>query len=84
MLIWWQRRDERLYALFGVAVLMWAVRTNTFIFDTFPVSWWPAWRFTYHLSTGGSVIFMALFALALAGWDRRRVAIALLLGASAA
>ncbi len=78
LLIWWQRRDEKLYGLFGVAVLMWAVRTNTFTFDTLPASWWPTWRFAYHLSTGGFVLFMALFALALAGWYRRRVAMALL------
>ena len=78
LLVWWRRRSEILYGLFGMAVLLWAVRTHTFVFDTLPAAWWPAWRFAYHLSTGGSVVFMALFALALAGWWRRGVAIGLL------
>lgn len=77
LFVWWQRRNEKLYGLFGLGVLLWAVRTNTFVFDTLPASWWSVWRLVYHASTGGFVIVMALFALALAGWYRRGMARAL-------
>ena len=76
--VWWQRRSEKLYGLFGLALLLWAVRTNTFVVDVLPASWWSLWRLVYHASTGGFVIMMALFALALVGWYRRRVVVALL------
>ena len=78
LVVWWRRRSEKLYGLFGLAVLLWAVRTNTFVFDVLPASWWSLWRLVYHASTGGFIIVMALFALALVGWYRRRVVVALL------
>lgn len=71
LLIWWRRRDEQLYGLFGLAALLWAVRTATFAFDTATPAVWDAWRLVYFISTGGFVIVLALFALALAGWSRR-------------
>jgi hypothetical protein len=70
MLIWLQRRDEVLYGLFGMAALLWALRTTTFVFDALPPPLWDAWRVVYLLSTGDFVIVMALFTLALAGWSR--------------
>lgn len=77
LLVWWRRRSEVLYGLFGLAALLWGVRTNTLVFDTVPAFWWPWWRLAYHVSTGGFVIVMGLFALALAGWHRPRIAAAL-------
>jgi signal transduction histidine kinase len=73
LLIWWRRRDEQLYGLFGLAALLWALRTTTFVFDTMPAALWDAWRLVYFVSTGGFVIVMALFTLELAGWSRAAV-----------
>ncbi len=71
LLIWWRRRSERLYGLFGLAALLWAQRTSTFVLEQLPPAAWEAWRAVYHGATGGFVAAMALFALALAGWTRR-------------
>ncbi len=70
LLIWWRRRQEVLYGLFGLATLLWALRTTTFAFDTLPAALWDPWRLLYVTCTGGFVIVMTLFALALAGWSR--------------
>jgi hypothetical protein len=75
--IWWRRRAEVLYGLFGLGALLWAIRTTTFVFDTLPAAVWPLWRVVYHASNGGFIIVMALFALTLAGWYRRGIAVAL-------
>ena len=40
------------------------------MFDTLPAVLWSAWRLMYHSSTGGFVIVMTLYTLALAGWSR--------------
>ena len=63
--------------LFGLAALLWAVRTTTFVYDSIPAAWWTLWRLLYHASTGGFIIVLALFTLSLAGWYRRRYALAL-------
>lgn len=75
--IWLRRRQEVLYGLFGAAALLWALRTLTFVFDALPAGWWPFWRLMYHLSTGGFIIVLLLFALVLAGWQRRSVTLSL-------
>ena len=75
--IWLRRRQEVLYGLFGLAVLLWALRTTTFIFDSMPAAVWPLWRLLYHATTGGFVVVMTLFALGIAGWYRRGIAIGL-------
>lgn len=77
LFIWWRRRQEVLYGLFGAAALLWALRTTTFVFDAMPASLWPLWRMIYHATTGGFIVVLALFALELAGGFRRRVAWAL-------
>ncbi len=70
LVIWVQRRDEVLYGLFGLAALLWAQRTSTFVLDILPTGTWEAWRTVYFLCTGGFVVVLALFVLALAGWSR--------------
>ncbi len=77
LFIWLRRRQEVLYGLFGAAVLLWALRTTTFVFDNMPTAVWPLWRLLYHATTGGFIIVMCLFALEMAGWYRRRVALVL-------
>jgi signal transduction histidine kinase len=71
LFIWLQRRAEVLYGLFGLAVLLWAQRTSTFVLEKIPASAWEGWRIVYHLCTGGFVVVMALYMLNLAGWSRR-------------
>ncbi len=71
LLIWLQRRQEVLYGLFGLAVLLWAQRTSTFVLETLPAGAWDGWRIVYHLCTGGFVVVMALYMLNRAGWARR-------------
>lgn len=78
LLIWLQRREEVLYGLFGLAALMWAQRTSTFVLETLPAGAWDTWRAVYHLCTGGFVVAMALFVLNLAGWSRRGLTRALM------
>ncbi len=71
LFIWLQRREEVLYGLFGLAVLLWAQRTSTFVLEKLPAGAWEGWRIVYHLCTGGFVVVMALTMLNLAGWSRR-------------
>lgn len=70
LLIWFRRRQEVLYGLFGLAAILWALRTTTFVFDALPPAAWDVWRLLYFVSTGGFIVVMALFTLALAGWSR--------------
>lgn len=77
LFIWLRRRQEVQYGLFGVAAVLWALRTTTFVFDALPAELWPLWRLMYHASTGGFIIVLALFAMSLAGWWRPRVALGL-------
>jgi signal transduction histidine kinase len=67
LFIWWRRREEALYGLFGAAALLWGVRTMTLVIEVMPATSWLAWRTIYHGATGGFVIVMLLFAMQLAG-----------------
>jgi len=71
LFIWWRRRSEVLYGLFGVAALLWAVRTLTFVIEVIPQQEWQWWRVSYHAATGGFVVVMALFALRFASLNRQ-------------
>ena len=66
-LIWWQRRSEVMYGLFGVAVALWGVRTLTFVVEVVPVSAWFWWRLAFHGATGGFIVAMTMLAWRLAG-----------------
>lgn len=70
--IWWRRRSEILYGLFGLAALLWGLRTLTFLIEVMPAAWWPWWRTLYHGATGGFIIVLALFVMRFAGvrWPR--------------
>jgi signal transduction histidine kinase len=65
--IWWRRREEVLYGLFGIAAILWGVRTLTFVVEVLPVKAWQVWRTLYFGSTGGFVVLMLLFAMELCG-----------------
>lgn len=70
LLIWWRRRSEVLYGLFGVAAALWGVRTLTFVIETLPADRWPVWRMVYLAATGGFIVVLALFSLQLARLER--------------
>jgi len=71
--IYWRRRSEVLYGLFGLAVAMWGVRTMHFVIEALPAPWWPAWRTLYFASTGGFIVALMLFTMRMAGQVHRRV-----------
>jgi signal transduction histidine kinase len=77
LFIWLRRRQEVLYGLFGLGAGLWALRTLTFVFDSMPANLWPLWRLLYHATTGGFIMVMTLFTLAVAGWYRRGIALGL-------
>ncbi|MBN8749539.1 MAG: hypothetical protein J0I65_18760 [Variovorax sp.] len=68
--IWWRRRSEVLYGLFGVAAALWGVRTLTFVIEALPADRWPVWRMVYLAATGGFIVVLALFAMQLAQVER--------------
>jgi signal transduction histidine kinase len=67
LFIWWRRREETLYGLFGAASVLWGIRTLTFVIEVLPAPAWHTWRSIYHGATGGFVILMLLFAMCMAG-----------------
>lgn len=69
--IWLRRREESLYGLFGLAALLWGARTVTFVVESLPTQWWPAWRMLYHSATGGFIVVLMVFSLRLAGSRHR-------------
>lgn len=70
LFIYWRRRSEVLYGLFGLAAALWGVRTLTFVIERMPVESWQMWRITYLAATGGFIVVLALFALRFAGIRR--------------
>lgn len=73
LFISWRRRSEVLYGLFGVALLLWAVRTMTFVLEVLPSDEWAVWRVLYHAATGGVVVVLALLSMRFAGLRQRWV-----------
>jgi signal transduction histidine kinase len=67
LFVWWRRRSELLYGLFGLASILWSIRTLTFVIEVMPEPWWPWWRALYHSATGGFIVVLALFAIRFAG-----------------
>ena len=67
LFIYWRRRSEVLYGLFGLATALWGIRTLTFVIERMPADRWQLWRITYLASTGGFVVVLALFTLRFGG-----------------
>ena len=63
LFIWWRRPGEVLYGWFGLAVVLWGIRTLTFVVEKIPWQWWLMWRFAFLGATGGFVLAMAVLAL---------------------
>jgi signal transduction histidine kinase len=70
LFIWWRRRSEALYGLFGLALVLWAIRTLTFVVEVVPIESYPAWRLAFHCATGGFIVAMTMLAWRLAGIRR--------------
>ena len=77
LFIWWRRRAEVLYGIFGLTTLLWGVRTLTFVIEQLPTTQWQLWRLCYQSATGGFVVAMALFMLRTAGIVRPKLELAL-------
>lgn len=68
--IWFLRRSEVLFGLFGLVTLMWGLRSITFVAESIPSQWWPLWRFFFQSVSAGAAVALALFALRFAGLVR--------------
>jgi signal transduction histidine kinase len=73
--IWWFRRDERYYLLFGLSSLLWAVRTLNYSVEVIPTSIWWWWRGLHFLVVAAATGTLAAFFLSFAGLKMRRGAI---------
>lgn len=71
LFIWWRRRSEVLYGLFGLAAFLWGIRTLTFVVEQVPTERWTLWRAVYLGATGGFIVVMAMFAMRHAGLRKR-------------
>ena len=79
LFIWWRLPEEHLYGWFGLATMLWGIRTLTFVMETVPTDRWPLWRLVYLATTGGFIVVMVLFTCCLAGLSSRWVERGLLL-----
>lgn len=84
LLIWWRLPQEALYGWFGLATLLWGVRTLTFVMEAVTTERWLLWRLVYLSSTGGFIVVMFIFAANLAQlrsrWLERGLILYLLAG----
>jgi signal transduction histidine kinase len=69
--VWWRRRMQLDYGLFGLACLFWGLHTLNYVIETVPESWWLAWRVMRYAATGGFAAAITLFYLRFAGFRPR-------------
>jgi signal transduction histidine kinase len=69
--VWWRRRMQLDYGLFGLACLFWGLHTLNYVIETVPDSWWLAWRVMRYAATGGFAASITLFYLRFAGFRPR-------------
>lgn len=72
VLIWLRRRRDRVYLLFALATLFWALRSLYYSIEQIPAWLGPRWLELSVLASGGFVLSMAVFIYRLAGrrWVR--------------
>jgi signal transduction histidine kinase len=75
--IWWRRRDETLYGLLSLAMLLWGLRTLAQVVEVVPAELWTAWRALFFAATAGFVAALTLFMQRFAGLRVRGLATAL-------
>lgn len=70
--IWWARRREPYYLLFGASCVLWAVRTLNYSVETMPTDLWWWWRGFHFLTVGLATMTLAAFFHLFAGLSFRR------------
>ena len=65
--VWWRRRMDLDYGLFGLACLFWGLHTMNYVIETLPDPWWLHWRVLRYAATGGFAVSITLFYLRFAG-----------------
>jgi signal transduction histidine kinase len=70
--IWWYRRSERYYLLFGVSSLLWALRTLNYSIEVMPAESWWWWRAGHFFVVAAATATLAAFFLEYAGIGYRR------------
>ncbi|MEO9147829.1 MAG: ATP-binding protein [Burkholderiaceae bacterium] len=73
LFIWWRRRSEVLYGLFGLAAAFWGIRTSTFVVEALPPAQWHFWNIVVLSATAGFIVVTAIFTFRLAGMRRPKV-----------
>ncbi len=76
LLIWWQRRSERSFGLFGLLWLLVSLRNSTYYIDTTPVPVNVA-VLLYFLAQCGSAVLLGAFAVSISStrWPRFEAAL---------
>jgi signal transduction histidine kinase len=69
--VWWRRRMDFDYGLFGLGALFWGVHTLNYVIETLPEPYWLYWRTLRYAATGGFAIAITLFVLRSAGIRRK-------------
>jgi signal transduction histidine kinase len=67
LVIWSQRREETLYAIFGLAMMAWAIRTLNHVIPYTPLEYWVAWRALFYTGTGFGDLLLCIFLLRMGG-----------------
>ncbi len=70
--IWWYRRRERYYLMFGLCSLLWSVRTLIYGVEVMPAETWWWLRAGYFLVIAAATATLAWFFLEFAGLRWRR------------
>lgn len=65
--VWWRRRMDLDYGLFGLACLFWGLHTMNYVIESVPDPWWISWRVLRYAATGGFAVTITLFYLRFAG-----------------
>lgn len=65
--VWWRRRMDLDYGLFGLACLFWGLHTMNYVIETMADPWWLYWRVLRYAATGGFAVSITLFYLRFAG-----------------
>ena len=66
--VWWRRRMQLDYGLFGLACLFWGLHTLNYVIEVVPDAWWLFWRVMRYAATGGFAASITLFYLRFAGF----------------
>lgn len=61
--IWFWRRQEVLYGIFGLATLAWGIRTIHHVWPVVPLDLWVYWRAIYYAGTGFGDILICIFLM---------------------